>query len=153
MDVSPGGKYAVCLIQSEQPQLFDLEAGRVVPLPRTRGAAVGSAAFSPDGKTLALGRGRDVALLEVGTWKARATLRGHTAPVRALSFSADGRLLASGSNDKTCCVHDAAAAQTRVVLKGHTAEVVGVALSGDGRTLASAGRDKIVNIWNIPKLP
>jgi WD40 repeat protein len=66
-------------------------------------------AFSPDGKMLAVGgvgRGDDVELWEIATAKLRRRLSGHSAMVTAFAFSADGRLLASGSEATTVLVWD-----------------------------------------------
>jgi WD40 repeat protein len=60
-----------------------------------------SAAFAPDGRTLALGMRRDVQLWDATTGKRLRTLRGHANWVLSVSFSADGKTLASGSSDKT----------------------------------------------------
>ena len=40
-------------------------------------------------------------------------LRGHTQEVCGLSWSPDGSMLASGSNDNTCCLWDASVGQGR----------------------------------------
>src|SRR5262249_61852603 len=64
-------------------------------------------AFSPDGRTLALGGGeRVVRLVEVATGQERAAFAGHTGRIAALAFSPDGRSLASGSDDTTVLVWD-----------------------------------------------
>jgi dipeptidyl aminopeptidase/acylaminoacyl peptidase/uncharacterized Zn finger protein (UPF0148 family) len=154
LSVSPDGRYAICRMQFESlPQLFDLDAGKVVPLNLPKRAGISSVCFSPDGKLLALGRGRDILLLEVGTWQQKSTvLQGHTDSVRTLAFSADGKTLVSGSNDRTCRVWAVATGFPRVLVKGHNQEVVGVALSANGRTLATAGRDKMVYVWALPEL-
>jgi WD40 repeat protein len=61
-------------------------------------ARVRSAAFAPDGRTLATG-GEHIKLWDVAAWEERATLRGHTGPVCAVAF-APGGTLASGGQDR-----------------------------------------------------
>jgi WD40 repeat protein len=80
-----------------------------------------------------------------------ATLPARGVLVRAVAFSPDGRLLASGKGatvilwDVTGPVHPAAAA----TLRGHGGEVLGVAFSPDGKLLASCGADKTVRLWEM----
>src|SRR5262249_36517269 len=64
------------------------------------GAAVSSAAFSPDGKLLATG-GHDhaVRLWEAATGKPLATKLGHTWHITSVGFSPDGKTLMSSSGD------------------------------------------------------
>jgi len=58
--------------------------------------------ISPNGKILALGlENGDIRLWDAEKDKAIATLNGHTGMVRTLAFSANSKMLASGSNDKT----------------------------------------------------
>jgi WD40 repeat protein len=56
--------------------------------------------------------------------------------------------LASGSDDKTVRVWDAATGKERMALRGHTSLVRGVAFSPDGKRLASGGWDSTVRIWD-----
>eukprot|EP01046_Picozoa_sp_COSAG06_P070660 COSAG06_NODE_19859_length_819_cov_1.795833_1_plen_123_part_01 len=71
---------------------------------------------------------------------------GHEGPVTGVSFSPDGRTLASCSGDKTIMLWDMGAEDPAVaggprVLKGHEDVVSGVSFSPDGRTLASCSDD------------
>jgi WD40 repeat protein len=68
------------------------------------------AAFSPDDRVVAAGSGDDrkneIRLYEMASRKQIVSLRGHQDGISALAFSADGRLLASGSYDQTALVWD-----------------------------------------------
>src|SRR5262249_47992057 len=71
---------------------------------KERGMAV---VFSPDGRTLATSGGdQTIRLWEMATGKECARLAGHASFVLSLSFSPNGRLLLSGSDDTTGLVGD-----------------------------------------------
>jgi hypothetical protein len=67
-----------------------------------------------------------------------------------VTFSPDGRTLASGSEDKTIRLWDASTGKpVGEPLRGHEREVVSVTFSPDGRTLASAGGvDNTIRLWD-----
>jgi hypothetical protein len=63
--------------------------------------------FSPDGKTLAWGSSAgEVWLWEMATKKPRQKFTGHSAGIKSLAFTADGKALVSGSTDTTAMVWD-----------------------------------------------
>jgi WD40 repeat protein len=61
---------------------------------------------SPDGKTLAVGAGREVALLRLDTGRVLASVRGHTKPISAVAWSADSAIVASGGWDSAVRLWD-----------------------------------------------
>jgi hypothetical protein len=71
---------------------------------------VGAITFTPDSRMLAWGGWNDpgIHLVEVVTGRERHVLRGHKGRILSLTFSADARMLISGSEDTTALVWDLA---------------------------------------------
>ncbi len=114
---------------------------------------VRSVAYSPDGKTLAVGDGPNdgtgtVTLWDAAARKVIATLGEHERGVVALVFSPDATSLASGSCDGTIRIWDLAQSTCRHELPGLSG-VTELAYSPDGKLLASAGEGNIVTIWDV----
>jgi len=78
----------------------------------------------------------------------RAVLRGHRDGVRGVTWSPDGRRLATASNDRTVRIWDAGNGSELTVLHGHNDWVQAVVWSPDGRRLATASNDRTVRIWD-----
>jgi WD40 repeat protein len=75
-------------------------------------------------------------------------LLGHSAQVRGLAFSRDGRWLASGSFDKTIRLWDLSRPSEPQVLRGHTSYVEEVAFSSDGKRAVTGSDDGTVRLWD-----
>jgi len=82
----------------------------------------------------------------------KASVPSPHGPVRAITFSPDGRLLAATSNDGTIRLWDVSQPRTPHPLATFTqriaGEVAAAAFSPDGHTLATAGQ-RLVVLWDI----
>jgi WD40 repeat protein len=118
--------------------------------------------FSPDGRTLATGRGRVLELWNPSTRQLRSRTRVvHN--IRVLAFTADGKTLATaGSASASGTIQlagagqllDVATLQTRATVPGHGTLIVGVSFSPDGGLLSTASVTSAeVRLWDASKLP
>jgi WD40 repeat protein len=113
-----------------------------IPRPLAESCAV---AFSPDGRTLAVGRDLGITLHDVETGRERAELTADDAyDCVDLSFSADGRRLAAATGTGLAVVWETATGRVLGSFRARSRSLQGVALSPDGRSVASASDGPIV---------
>ena len=72
--------------------------------------------------------------------------------VTTLSFSPDGRRLASAGFDAKIKIWDTESGLELLTLNGHTSWIWKMQFSPDGRRILSCGRDKTLRIWDASPL-
>jgi class 3 adenylate cyclase/GTPase SAR1 family protein len=75
-------------------------------------------------------------------------MRGHSNVVLSVSWSPDGKRIASASGDKTIRLWDGDTGEAITTLQGHRGSVNSVSWSPDGKRIASASGDKTIRLWD-----
>ena len=78
-----------------------------------------------------------------------ARMTGNVQLVNHVSFSPDGKLIASASFDKSVRIWDGLTGKFIVRLLGHVQSVYQVCWSADSRMIASASKDSTIKLWNL----
>ena len=91
-------------------------------------------------------------LWDVASRMERASLDAHASSARAVAFSPDGKILASGGYDGLIKFWDPESGKHWAILRGHNGYVYGLAFASDGKSLASAGLDSTVRLWRLSTL-
>ena len=114
---------------------------------------ISALAYRPDGKLLALGTFKEVRLVEPESGKVVATLPSEAEDVRAVAFSADGRLLAAAgglpARSGEVKIWDVEKRITLRTIAGHADCIYAVGFAPDGKSIATASYDKLIKLWDV----
>jgi WD40 repeat protein len=166
--ISPDGKHIVAGGEKRVVEIFEIQGGRnILTLKGYLNqvderllshsymywvALINEAKLSPDGKLIAVGRsGNNVRLIDFSTGKVTRTLAGHKSMVISLSFSKDGKLLATGGLDGQAIVWDVEKGTIirKISSPDESMPVFSVDISHDGKMLATADWGGFVTIFDI----
>jgi WD40 repeat protein/serine/threonine protein kinase len=163
---SPDETRVVTVSQDGSAIVWNLADGSKSPPFTGHQGPVYSVAFSPDGEQIVSGGYDKRALL----WKPAdlkpfdfsgllagekvpppkfTPLDAHTAAVRSVQFSSDGKLVLSAGHDNTVKVWSIDNASPLKTLRGHDSWVRDCAFSPDGQWVLSAGYDNHARLWNV----
>ena len=151
---SPDGKLMALsmgpTLNDRHVQIWDAMSGRELLALRDAGDMVTAVAFRPNGTRLATAdQGGTLTIYDIPSGKRRFSIAAHEGYISDISYSPDGRLIASaGGGRGDVAVWDSETAGKVGTLDGHSKWVNALAFSPDGRLLATASQDRTVKVWD-----
>ncbi|HEY7158815.1 MAG TPA: hypothetical protein VH575_33025 [Gemmataceae bacterium] len=149
---SPDGKTLVCGHGGVDPavRLWDAATGEMRRQLPVSFSLIDSLHFSPDGKALAAAgcHNRTVTVWDAVTGKEIRPCVRHHGTVAAVALSPDGRIAATGGDDKVVRLWEAGTTRCLRELRGHRGRVAALSFAPDGAILASGSDDRTVRLWD-----
>ena len=107
--------------------------------------------LSPNGSTVAVSSGGslEVGVYDVASQRLRFELRGHHWPVNDVSWSPDGRWIATAGNDSSARIWAARDGRSTFELIAHSGGVSSVDWSPDGARLLTGSFDGTAKVWHV----
>jgi WD40 repeat protein/serine/threonine protein kinase len=131
-------------------RLWEASTGKEIAVLANWQGSIRPAAFSPDGKRVAVGSQEFVHLCDAVTGRRLAVLGPHAQSVERLAYSPDGKRIASATQTNDIHLWDGESGNAVAVLRGHTAGITSVLFSPDGRRVVSGSQypDNTARLWD-----
>ncbi len=133
-------------------RLWDVALRKDVDRFTTKGRWCGLA-FTPDDRFLVAydEEQKRMTMWTVATGVERCSWTVHNVP-KVVTFDPRGQILATGHDDGSIALWNAATGQKKQTLGGHLGSVRSLKYTPDGKTLVSSGSDGTIRLWN-PEQP
>lgn len=150
--ISPNGKFLVTAGSDRTVKVWDTHTLSLLISLRYHQLSVNGLAFNPiehEVKFASVSSDRQVILWGMEQKTPIAILSGHTQAVKAIAFSPDGKLLATGGDDGFIRVWDVERGQLNITLSGHRWTVSTLSFLINGNTLISGSWDGTIKFWQL----
>ncbi len=130
--------------------LFDVYSGQILrTLTGYDTYYIRAIALSADGRLVASAGDSYCKVSDANSGQDVALLGGHTEGIDVITFSPDGRFVATGSADNSVRLWNIQTGTQVMQFTESTEDIKALAFSPDGQTLAGGGVDHTIRIWNI----
>ena len=159
--LSRDGKYATAVFQDYERQegkeviiVWDVLTGREVNKIKVQ-HSVFSVALSPDGKHMLTGEfsgsddDHEIVMREITNGKIIRRFKGHKDIISALAFSADGKLILSGSYDQKIILWEAGSGKKIKIFAGHSGLINSLDFSFNAVNFISTSMDGTLRLWDL----
>lgn len=150
---SPDGESFATVGEDKNLLLWGLDCQLSATIPYAGNGA--SVCYSPDGRYIAIGTwGQRIQIVDVArkaiVSRKNTAATDHQQDIRALAFSSDGSLLASGGYDTDIKIWETKTwTQVGKTLSDHTQKISGLVFTTNGKGLVSLGTEGELISWNL----
>lgn len=144
-----GNRFASKPLDNDLISISDVETGKILKSLNAEKYTRVLCFHPTDKRIFVTSSGKTIKIWDLDSDSLLHTLSSHHRSVSCITFSQDGKYMASASSDSTIIVWDARSYKHLKTLSEHAAKVNHVSFSNDGKTVASASDDKTIKLWNI----
>ncbi|MGO6840432.1 hypothetical protein GUK34_28425 [Rhizobium leguminosarum] len=153
---TPDGQHILAGTPSGRLSYWDISAEKPLRVVQAHELIVHALAISPDGQAALSGSwgdtdGRDqfaARIWDITTLRRLGELNGHTGVVQQATFSNDGKMIITASEDTTARIWDLASGRQMRVFQGHKYAVRSAEFSPDVRYVVTGSSDATLKLWD-----